>query len=113
MAGANTLATGTELAAHRIDAVAGIGGMGVVYKATDLALNRVVALKVIADTLAQDEEFRARFKQESEIAASLDHPNVLPIYTAGEADGLLYITMRYVEGSDLREKITLEGKLAP
>jgi DNA-binding beta-propeller fold protein YncE len=113
MASTNTLSIGTELAAHRIDAIAGVGGMGVVYKATDLALNRVVALKIIAESLAQDPEFRARFKQESELAASLDHPNVLPIYTAGEADGLLYITMRYVEGSDLREKITLEGKLSP
>jgi Protein kinase domain len=113
MASTNTLSIGTEIAAHRIDAVAGVGGMGVVYKATDLALNRVVALKIIAETLAQDEEFRARFKQESELAASLDHPNVLPIYTAGEADGLLYITMRYVEGSDLRQTITLEGALPP
>jgi serine/threonine protein kinase len=113
MASMNTLSIGTELASHRIDAVAGVGGMGVVYKATDISLNRVVALKIIAQSLAQDEEFRTRFKQESEIAASLDHPNVLPIYTAGEADGLLYITMRYVEGSDLRQAITLKGRLSP
>src|SRR5215212_7038192 len=87
--------------------------MGVVYRATHLALNRPVALKLIAPELAEDEGFRARFKQESMTAASIDHPNVIPIYHAGEEDGQLYITMRYVEGTDLRALITRSGKLEP
>ncbi|MGI8595409.1 MAG: serine/threonine-protein kinase, partial [Solirubrobacteraceae bacterium] len=98
---------------HRVEGVAGRGGMGVVYRAVHLALNRVVALKLIAPGLAQDPEFRGRFKRESEVAASLDHPNVVPIYTAGEDGGLLYVTMRFVEGTDLREMIALRGRLEP
>ena len=113
MSATNTLEIGSEIAGHRIEAIAGRGGMGVVYKATDLALKRIVALKLIAPSLAQDPEFRQRFKQESELAASLDHPNVVPIYTAGESDGLLYVTMRFVEGTDLREMIAVSGALEP
>src|SRR3954453_7583852 len=100
-------------AGHRIEAVAGRGGMGVVYVATHLALNRRVALKLIAPELSADESFRQRFKQESMTAASIDHPNVIPIYHAGEEDGKLYITMRYVEGTDLRAMIAEYGKLDP
>ncbi|MEA2448216.1 MAG: hypothetical protein QOG63_148 [Thermoleophilaceae bacterium] len=102
---------GSEFAGHRIDGIAGRGGMGVVYLATHLALNRRVALKLIAPDLAADEGFRTRFKQESMIAASIDHPNVIPIYHAGEEDGQLYITMRYVDGTDLRALIAQRGKL--
>jgi hypothetical protein len=105
------VAIGSEFAGHRIDAVAGRGGMGVVYRATHLALNRPVALKLIAPDLAEDEGFRTRFKQESMTAASIDHPNVIPIYHAGEEDGKLYITMRFVEGTDLRAMIAQQGKL--
>jgi streptogramin lyase len=108
-----TLLVGQVVGGHRIESVAGRGGMGVVYRATHLALNRVVALKLIAPELAQDAEFRARFKRESELAASLDHPNVVPIYHAGEDDGLLYVTMRFVDGTDLREMIALRGRLEP
>jgi hypothetical protein len=104
---------GSDFAGHRIDAVAGRGGMGVVYVATHLALQRRVALKLIAPELAADEAFRQRFKQESMTAASIDHPNVIPIYHAGEEGGKLYITMRYVEGTDLREMISSQGKIAP
>jgi hypothetical protein len=107
------VAIGSEFAGHRIDAVAGRGGMGVVYRATHLALNRPVALKLIAPELAEDEGFRTRFKQESMTAASIDHPNVIPIYHAGEEDGQLYITMRYVDGTDLRAMIAERGKLDP
>ena len=108
-----TLSTGQVVGGHRIEGVAGRGGMGVVYRATDLALNRVVALKLIAPELAEDPEFRQRFKRESEIAASLDHPNVIPIYHAGEEEGLLYVTMRFVDGTDLRELIAQQGRLEP
>src|SRR3954466_12768561 len=104
---------GSEFAGHRIDGIAGRGGMGVVYLATPLARTPRVALKLIAPDLAADEGFRTRFKQESMTAASIDHPNVIPIYHAGEEDGKLYITMRYVEGTDLRAMIARDGKIAP
>jgi hypothetical protein len=107
------VAIGSEFAGHRIDGIAGRGGMGVVYRATHLALNRPVALKLIAPELAADEGFRTRFKQESMTAASIDHPNVIPIYHAGEEDENLYITMRLVEGTDLRAMIAQQGKLDP
>jgi serine/threonine protein kinase len=107
------LAPGSVFAGHRIESLAGRGGMGVVYRATHLALNRPVALKVIAPQLAADADFRARFEHESRIAASIDHRHVIPIYHAGEEDGQLFITMRYVEGTDLRELIQASGALAP
>src|SRR4051794_14213404 len=90
------LAPGTVFAGHRIEAVAGRGGMGVVYRATQLALDRTVALKVIAPGLLDDASVRARFVRESKVAASIDHPNVIPIYYAGEDGGIAYIAMRYV-----------------
>jgi hypothetical protein len=107
------LQVGQEFAGHRIEGVAGRGGMGVVYRATHLALNRQVALKLIAPELSEDEAFRARFKQESMTAASIDHPNVIPIYNAGEEEGRLYITMRLVEGTDLRAMLAERGALEP
>jgi len=108
-----SLQPGTTFAGHRIEAVAGRGGMGVVYRATHLALDIVVALKVIAPELAADEDFRARFQRESRLAASLDHPNLVPVRHAGEEDGLLYVTMRFVEGTDLRRMIAEWGPLDP
>src|SRR4051812_46991754 len=107
------LAPGDVFADHRIDAVAGRGGMGVVYKAVHLALERVVALKLIAPALAGDPDFRARFVRESRAAASIEHPNVIPIYWAGEEQDVLYISMRWVEGRDLRRLIHAEGALEP
>ena len=107
------LAVGSEVAGCRIDAVAGEGGMGIVYVATQLRLNRRVALKVIAPDLASQANFRERFKSESLLAASIEHPNVIPVYEAGETDGLLYLVMRYVEGTDLRELLDYEGRLEP
>ena len=107
------ISLGSVFAGHRLDAVAGRGGMGVVYKATHLALDRVVALKLIAPEISGDEQFRERFKQESMTAAALDHPNVVPIYDAGEEHGQLYVTMRYVPGTDLRAVIEQNGALPP
>ena len=107
------MASGSELAGYRIDGVAGQGGMGVVYRATQLALDRPVALKVIASELANNADFRERFKSEAQLAASIDHPNVVPVYEAGESDGVLYLAMRYVEGTDLRELVEREGGLEP
>jgi serine/threonine-protein kinase len=85
--------------------------MGIVYRATDLSLDRTVALKVLAEDVASDPDFRRRFVTESKLAASLDHPNVIPIYAAGEADGVLFIAMRYVEGDDLRTVLREQGTL--
>src|SRR5215211_4883035 len=110
-AGVAGLAVGSEVAGCRIDAVAGEGGMGVVYVATQLRLNRRVALKVISPELAREANFRERFKRESLLAASIEHPNVIPVYEAGEKDGLLYLLMRYVGGTDLRELLDREGAL--
>src|ERR671935_1043607 len=104
---------GTELAGYRIERVLGRGGMSVVYLAHDPRLKRNVALKLLAPELVQDESFRVRFLRESQLAASLDHPNVVPIYEAGEVDGLLYIAMRYVPGTDLKALLRREGALAP
>src|SRR5262245_6496288 len=107
------LETGSVLGGYRIDSVAGRGGMGVVYRATQLGLDRVVALKVIVGELADNVDFRGRFESEAQLAASIDHPNVIPVYEAGEADGVLYLAMRYVEGTDLRALIDSDGALAP
>jgi ABC-type branched-subunit amino acid transport system substrate-binding protein/streptogramin lyase/predicted Ser/Thr protein kinase len=104
---------GTTFAGYRVESLIGRGGMGVVYLARDLRLDRPVALKLIAPELADDEQFRARFLREPKLAASLDHPNVIPIYEAGEHDGQLYLAMRFVEGSDLRTLLEREGKLSP
>jgi ABC-type branched-subunit amino acid transport system substrate-binding protein/DNA-binding beta-propeller fold protein YncE len=104
---------GMIFAGYRVEALIGRGGMGVVYRATDLSLERPVALKLVAPELAEDERFRARFLREPRLAASLDHPHVIPIYEAGEHDGQLYLAMRFVEGSDLRTILAREGKLPP
>ena len=102
-----------EFAGYRIDGRVGRGGMGVVYRATDLSLDRTVALKVLDDELAKDPAFRRRFVTESKLAASLDHPNVIPIYAAGEHEGMPYIAMRFVAGEDLRGVLRSEGRLEP
>jgi ABC-type branched-subunit amino acid transport system substrate-binding protein len=104
---------GTSFAGYRVDSLIGRGGMGVVYRATDLSLERPVALKLVAPELAEDDRFRARFLREPRLAASLDHPNVIPIYEAGEHDGQLYLAMRFVEGSDLKSLLAREGSMAP
>jgi serine/threonine protein kinase len=98
---------------YRIESFLGRGGMAFVYEATDLRLERHVALKVLAPELSQDAEFQQRFLRESRFAASLDHPNIVPIYEAGEASGLLYMAMRHVSGGDLSAFIEREGSLDP
>jgi adenylate cyclase len=104
---------GTELAGYRIEYLIGRGGMGVVYLAEQLTLNRQVALKVLPTELAEDEGFRGRFIRESKLAASLDHPNVIEVYDAGEADGVLYLAMRLVKGTDLKTLVRRERPLDP
>jgi serine/threonine protein kinase len=87
--------------------------MAVVYRAEDTRLGRKVALKLLTPALAENEQFQQRFIRESRLAASLDHPNIVPIYEAGESEGHLFIAMRYVPGSDLKALLSREGPLAP
>ena len=104
---------GTELAGYRIESVIGRGGMSVVYLAEHLGLGRKVALKILSVDLAGDPKFRERFVRESRIAAGMEHPNIIPVYEAGEAQGVLYIAMRLVRGTDLRAFLDDEGRLEP
>jgi serine/threonine protein kinase len=107
-------AVGTEVAGYRIVEEAGSGGMGVVYRAEETGLGgRPVALKLLPPALAGDPDFRARFLREMRVAAAIDHPNIVPIYRAGEDRGLLYLAMRYVHASDLRRVLETEGRLEP
>ena len=103
---------GTKLAGYRIESLLGFGGTSVVYLAEDLRLKRKVALKLLATSLAEDESFRDRFLRESELAASMDHPNIVPIYEAGTTEDILFIAMRYVDGRDLKERLQ-RGRLDP
>jgi hypothetical protein len=96
-----------------IEAIAGRGGMGVVFRARQRQPDRTVALKVIAAELADDPQFRARFERESSIAAQIEHPNVIPVHAVGEADGVLYIAMRFIDGIDLRALLAQETRLEP
>src|SRR4051794_12772561 len=112
-AGEPSVSLRTELAGYRIESLLGRGGMGVVYRARDLALERNVALKLLAPELAQDVRFRERFLRESRLAASLDHPAIVPIYDAGEVGGRLFIAMRLVDGTDLKRLLADQGPLEP
>ena len=104
---------GSDFLGYRIEELLGRGGMGVVYRAYDLRLKRPVALKLVAPSLARDERFRERFARESELVMSLEHPNVVPIYDAGDVNGRVYLAMRLVDGSDLGTLLKAEGALEP
>jgi pSer/pThr/pTyr-binding forkhead associated (FHA) protein/tRNA A-37 threonylcarbamoyl transferase component Bud32 len=104
---------GSVFARCRVDEVIGHGDMGVVYRAEELALQRPVALKLILPQHSRDERFRRRFRREAEVAAAIDHPNVIPVFDAGDEGGVLYITMRLVRGTDLRALIDAEGRVEP
>jgi serine/threonine protein kinase len=107
------LAPGSHVAGYRIEEQIGRGGMAVVYRASDVRLNRPVALKILAPELASDAAFRQRFIREMRSAAAVDHPNIVPVFDAGEADGSLYIAMRYVSGQDVRSLLDTEHRLPP
>ena len=109
---AGGLGVGSEFAGYRVERLLSRGGMSVVYLAEDLKLGRRVTLKILAPDLADDPSFRARFINESRAAAGLDHPNIVPIYAADEADDHLFIAMRYVRGTDLDVLIREEGPLS-
>ncbi len=111
--GVSTLETGSTVAGYRIESVLGHGSMGTVYSAHDIALDRRIALKVLTPELARDERFRERFLRESKLAAGLEHPHIVPIHAAGEADGVLYLAMRYVDGRDLSALLESLGRLDP
>ena len=104
---------GSEFAGYLVEALIGRGGMGAVYRAEERGLGRKVALKVIASELAEDSRFRERFLRESRVAASLDHPHIVPIFQAGDEDGVLFLAMRYVDGTDLAQLISREGRSSP
>jgi serine/threonine-protein kinase len=102
---------GAEIAGYRIGPQVGRGGMGVVYKAHHIRLDRAAAVKVLTPALASNDEFRERFMSESQMAATLQHPNVVTVYDAGDDHGLLYLAMQFVAGTDLRKLLELEGPL--
>ncbi|MFI8455216.1 serine/threonine-protein kinase [Kitasatospora sp. NPDC085464] len=103
---------GRKVADYRLESEIGRGGMAVVYRAKDLRLHRTVAVKLLAPELARNEVFRQRFIHESEAAAAIDHPHIIPVFQAGEHEGILFIAMRYVEGGDLRALINRDGPLS-
>ncbi|RST13490.1 serine/threonine protein kinase [Streptomyces sp. WAC05374] len=104
---------GRRIADYRVEDEIGRGGMAVVYRARDLRLDRTVALKLLAPELARNDTFRKRFAHESRVAAAIDHPHIVPVFEAGETEGVLYIAMRYVAGQDLRALLDREGPLPP
>ncbi len=106
------VAAGSRVAGYLLEEQVGAGGMAVVFRARDERLGRLVALKVLAPALAADAEFRQRFLRESRAAAAVDDPHIIPVYEAGEADGVLFIAMRYVPGSDVHTLVQREGPLS-
>src|SRR3954462_4308390 len=107
------LTAGSDFGSWRIDRMIGRGGMGVVYQATDRRPSRPVAIKLIADDRSSDPAFRDRFEREAQLTASIDHPNVIPVYAAGEIDGQLYLATRYVDGPALHQTLRRDGPLPP
>jgi serine/threonine protein kinase len=107
------LGPGSLVAGYRLERRIGAGGMAVVFRAHEERLGRMVALKILPPMLSGDREFRGRFIRESRLATAVDDPHILPIYGAGEADGVLFIAMRLVTGGDLSSVIRREGPLAP
>jgi serine/threonine protein kinase len=109
----NELGFGSRIAGYRLEEQIGQGGMAVVYRAYDPRLDRRVALKILAPALAQDEAFQRRFIRESRAAAAVDHPNIIPVFEAGESGGVLFIAMRFVHGGDVRRLLDALGPLPP
>jgi serine/threonine protein kinase len=112
LATATLLRAGDVIGGFLIEDVIGIGGMAIVYRAEQVSLGRPVALKVLSNKLTRDEVFRERFRREGTHAAALEHPNIVPVYDSGEQEGLLYLAMRLVEGTNLAELIQTRGLTA-
>src|SRR4051812_19385788 len=107
------LEPGTVVSRYRVEELVARGGMGLVYRATDVRLDRPVALKVLSPELSEDQRFRERFVRESRLAAAVDHPHVIPVYEADDWNGLLYLAMRFVRGVDLHTVLATRGALDP
>src|SRR5690349_4953846 len=107
------LEPGTVVSRYRVEELVARGGMGLVYRATDVRLDRPVALKILSPELSEDERFRERFVRESRLAAAVDHPNVIPVYEADDWNGLLYLAMRFVDGVDLHTVLAASGRMDP
>src|SRR5215831_6349717 len=107
------VSAGSRVAGYRLEERIGQGGMAVVFRARDERLERQVALKVLSPELAADESFRRRFIRESRSAAAVDHPHIIPVFDAGEADGVLFLAMRYVPGGDAGSLVRRSGPLPP
>ena len=105
------ITSGTLVSGYRIDRLIGSGATGAVYLARDETLDRPVAVKILAPDIARDQRFRERFLRESRAAAGIEHASIIPIYAAGEAEGLFFLAMRYVEGGDLGQLIEQRGRL--
>jgi serine/threonine protein kinase len=103
----------SRIAGYRPEQRIGVGGMAMVFRARDERLGRLVALKILTPELAADNQFRQRFIRESQTAAAVDHPNIIPVFEAGEADGVLFLAMRYVPGGDVRSLLSRAGPLPP
>ena len=108
-----SFAPGSRIAGYLLEERIGQGGMAVVFRARDERLGRLVALKILAPALAGDGEFQRRFIRESRAAAAIDDPHIVPVFAAGEADGVLFIAMRYVAGGDAQSLLNREGPLPP
>ncbi|MEU5213128.1 serine/threonine-protein kinase [Streptomyces sp. NPDC020742] len=102
---------GRRIAEYLLQEEIGRGGMAVVYRAEDLRLGRTVAVKLLSPELARNDTFRQRFAHESRVAAAIDHPHIVPVFEAGETEGMLYIAMRYVQGRDLAALLERDGPL--
>jgi serine/threonine protein kinase len=107
------LSPGATFAGYEIEHVVGLGGIGILYRARQLRLDRPVALKLVESEVARDPVLRERLRREARAVAALDHPNVVPLYEAGEQDGTVYIATRWVEGTELGSLIHHEGPLDP
>lgn len=107
------LSPGSTFAGYEVQSVVGLGGVGVLYRARQLRLDRPVALKLVEPEVARDPVVRERLRREARAVASIDHPNVVPLYEAGEEDGTVYIATRWIEGTELGALIHDEGPLDP
>jgi serine/threonine-protein kinase len=105
------LAPGSTFAGYEIESVVGVGGIGILYRARQLRLDRPVALKLVEPEKASDPVIRERLRREARAVAALDHPNVVPLYEAGEQDGMVFIATRWVEGMELGALIDREGPM--
>ena len=106
------LSPGTIVSGYRVDGILGEGGMGIVYRATQLSLSRTVALKILATELSQDKAFRERFRREGLLQAAIDHEHIVTVYEAGETEHGLFLAMRLIRGPTLKDMI-LSGELDP